>query len=95
MALALPQGVCILFSYRVLFKLPRSNRNVPVSYYGGNIVSGTSAASENTDSYISDIVDGIVIDVVLPHGAGGNHAGIRIIAFLDGEGGRVILGTAE
>ena len=68
---------------------------MPVSYYGGNIVSGTSAAGENTDSYISDVVDGVIVGVVLPDGAGGNHTGIRIIAFLDGEGGACILGTAE
>ncbi len=66
-----------------------------VSYCGGGIVSGTSASGENTDSYIRDIVDGIVIDVVLPDGAGGNHIWIIFIAFRDGERGACVLGTAE
>lgn len=66
-----------------------------VCYYGGNIVGGTGATGENTDSYISDVVDGVIVSVVLPDGAGGNHIRIIFIAFLDGEGCACILGTAE
>ncbi len=68
---------------------------MPVIYNGGEIGCGPCTADENTDSYIRDVVHGIVVHVVLPYGAGSNRTGMGLVALLDGDGTCVSLRTPE